>query len=100
MMGLGKQVVCSKRLVLVLKNIPEFGDIFYASLEADAANIEPTAPVAVAGIQATTTVVQVVASHVIAGDRRPPVTVVGIVGTTVRVVAAGNRGEVRFNRQI
>ena len=99
-MGLGKQVVCNKRLVLVLKKYPRVRGYFYASLEADAANIEPAVPAVAAGIQATTRVAQVVAIRGIAGDRRPPVTVVGIADNTAVVVAAGNWGEVILIRQI
>ena len=99
MMGLGKQVVCNKN-VLVLKSIPEFRGYFYVSLEADAANIVPEVPVVGVGKQATTIVAQVVATRGIEGDRRPPVTVAGKADTTAVVVAAGNRGEVILIRQI
>lgn len=92
-MGLGKQAVCNKRLVLVLKKYPRVRGYFYASLEADAANIVPVAPVVVAGTQATIPVVQVAAIRGTVGDRRPPVTAVGTVDSTAAVVAAGNWGE-------
>ena len=70
--------------------------ILFTKLDADAANIEPAIPVAADDIQATTIVVQEVATQSIIGVRRPPVTVAGTADTTAVVGAAGNWGEFKY----